>query len=649
LKALEKDRDLRCQTAAELRADLKRLQRDTTAGRRTDAGADSDRQPAVASNSSMSITAPTSSGAVLIAEARRHKVGVAVSAAALLVLVAAAGFGVYRAITGDRSSADTAERLRITPLTTSGDVRGCTSISPDGRYVVYCETDRATRAAVLRIRQVATGATVKLADGGGTTTFSPDGNFVFVVRDNAVFVVPAIGGEEPQRLTPPGMRATAVAVSPDGQQIAFVRRSILESSIIIAPREGSSERKLYGVASADGLIGVAPAWSPDGTVIAAGYRDGPPGELSAPAVVDAASGTLRRFTQPRWGTVHRLLWLHDGSGLVVSAVQPGEIHNQLWLVSYPGGEVKRITNDLHDYATTSIGLSRDDTIAVAQYTDAGDIWVSDPSGANPTSVTGGSTFNTVLGWTDDNQLVFRSEKPVRSLWTASPKGGTPRRVPIDLKDVATTLMSAGQNWIAYTNVGSTPGMWRVNLDGSGRRQLTQSFRHANPRPTPDGAWIVYADWESKQPATWKLAAGGGQPVLLTERVGHPVPSPDSQRYWAIILTDRPTADEPQSGIGIFRLSDGTLEKTINPGRIGAFVQNGRPQWAPDGQSLVFIRTSDENVSNLWTLPLDGTEPRQLTQFERDRIFSYAFSPDGRMLATSRGHIRGDIVLLRNFR
>jgi len=92
-----------------------------------------------------------------------------------------------------------------------------------------------------------------------------------------------------------------------------------------------------------------------------------------------------------------------------------------------------------------------------------------------------------------------------------------------------------------------------------------------------------------------------------------------------------------------------LEEVLNPGRIGAFVQNGRPQWAPDGQSLVFIRTTEENVSNLWTLPLDGSESRQLTQFERDRIFSYAFSPDGTMLATSRGRVSGDIVLIRNFR
>jgi hypothetical protein len=47
----------------------------------------------------------------------------------------------------------------------------------------------------------------------------------------------------------------------------------------------------------------------------------------------------------------------------VSATQTGETHNQLWLISYPAGRVKRITNDLHDYSPSGFGVSVDDTIA----------------------------------------------------------------------------------------------------------------------------------------------------------------------------------------------------------------------------------------------------------------------------------------------
>jgi Tol biopolymer transport system component len=73
-----------------------------------------------------------------------------------------------------------------------------------------------------------------------------------------------------------------------------------------------------------------------------------------------------------------------------------------------------------------------------------------------------------------------------------------------------------------------------------------------------------------------------------------------------------------------------------------------PRWTPDGRSIVHIRTS-ANVSNLWSAPVDGGEPSQLTHFERDLIFSYAFSADGQRLAMSRGNTSGDLVLIRDFR
>ncbi len=84
-KALEKDRGLRYQSAAELGADLKRLKRDTDSGR------------ALAAESAGAPAAALSSDAVVAASlARRHKTGLAVALAAAVLVVAGVGYGLYR-------------------------------------------------------------------------------------------------------------------------------------------------------------------------------------------------------------------------------------------------------------------------------------------------------------------------------------------------------------------------------------------------------------------------------------------------------------------------------------------------------------------------------------------------------------------------
>ena len=80
---------------------------------------------------------------------------------------------------------------------------------------------------------------------------------------------------------------------------------------------------------------------------------------------------------------------------------------------------------------------------------------------------------------------------------------------------------------------------------------------------------------------------------------------------------------------------------------GALVEHV-PLKAAGVEGAALVRTEDD-VQNLWHVPLEGGEPEQLTGFDEDRIREFAWSPDGARLVVSRGRVDNDIVLLKNFR
>lgn len=124
-KALEKDRELRYRSAADVSADLKQLRRDVAASAATPA---SSAQPAAAA------TAP-----------RSRQPLIAAAAVAALVIVAA-GFYVWRPGAGSTSPSMTPfEKLQVTQLTSTGNAFRPV-VSPDGKYVVYLQTERPVRA-----------------------------------------------------------------------------------------------------------------------------------------------------------------------------------------------------------------------------------------------------------------------------------------------------------------------------------------------------------------------------------------------------------------------------------------------------------------------------------------------------------------------
>jgi Tol biopolymer transport system component len=466
-----------------------------------------------------------------------------------------------------------------------------------------------------------------------------------------LLVIPALGGgEEPRRLLTDIQGATAVSL--DGERLAFIRHVVAANAppsqqVIEVKRDGTEPRVVHA-----GRIGEAwfqtssLDWAPDGRSIAAGYRGRDIGMLMAPVLIDAATGKAQQLTDQRWRTVGRTAWLRDGSGVIFTATHAGDSGFQLWLVSQPGGEVKRITNDLHNYAPANFDVDAAGTIVARQIVSTGNLWISDAKGEGLRRLTSGSRSDSVVGWIDDGRVLYMTDSPEKSLWSVSSDGGAPKRLPIDARGMENISIAPGQNWIAYGTYG-VPNIWRVNLDGTGRRQLTQTGYDRVPHVTRDGREILYNHWGGGTPTMWKMPSGGGTPVRLVQRAGLGIPSPDGQRFLAVTLSES-TDESTGMKLRIFRMSDGTLERSVEAAGAPLWVQNQLAQWSADGQSMIFRRSPD-GISNLWAVRLDGGEPQQFTKFDGDAIFSYAFSPDGTRIAMSRGRITGDIVIIRNFR
>jgi len=71
-----------------------------------------------------------------------------------------------------------------------------------------------------------------------------------------------------------------------------------------------------------------------------------------------------------------------------------------------------------------------------------------------------------------------------------------------------------------------------------------------------------------------------------------------------------------------------------------------PQFTPDGKAIAF-RLTRSRATNIWEQPLAGGDPIELTKFSGGNMFAFAWSPDGKQLAFSRGQRKTDVVMMSN--
>ncbi|MCI0354729.1 MAG: serine/threonine-protein kinase, partial [Acidobacteria bacterium] len=543
-KALEKDQDLRYQSAAELRSDLKRLKRDSESGRVALAEV-----PSAAVSSATRREEISSDSQVAAALVRRHRKPLLIGGAALALVLGLLGYGSYRSITrspAPMASGVAGEKMRITRLTSTGTASHA-AISPDGKYVVHVVEEGGRPS--LWVRHVASSSNVQIVPPADliyrSLTFSQDGGFIYFQAAEAsnpplsrLFQVPVLGGTPRKLLTDID---SGPSFSPDGRQFAFIRGAPArgESALMLANSDGSGERKLGVRKRPLYYNNYRPAWSPDGAsiVVSAGAIAGRQRETLL--AVSAADGSEKRLTSQEWVFCRRPWWLSDGSGLVLQASDPDfDGRDQLWLVSYPGGQVRRITNDLNSYGGPSV--SADSTsLATVQREQLAGIWVAPLGDARRarqiSSGTGALDGVDGLAWMPDGRIVYTSTASGKlDLWIMNGDGSQARQLTTDPQAAFFPVVSPDGRTIVFTSVRTgNPNLWRMNADGGDLRQLTSGILEFTNGISPDGKWVLYTSSQSGQPAVWKVPLEGGKPEMVAASGYQASLSPDGKliAFW----------------------------------------------------------------------------------------------------------------------
>jgi len=632
-KCLEKDRELRYQSATELRADLKRIKRDSESQR-------------------FSTGAMKSSGTRSITKSKWIFAG-----AVVIFMVLAPVWGAYHWLK-PRLAQHAFQHYRISRLTSTGNVDQMT-ISRDGRYLTYVVIEAAGNS--LWVQQIATATNVRIlgpvSADLNVPTFSPDGNYIYYLRYDGnknlseIYRLPAVGGSPVKIISDGG----GFSISPDGLSIAFRRKNLkaepAEFDLILAEVNGSNERKILTVKGPEYMWVLN--WSPDGRTIIVGIDERGQGNINALATVSANGGPEHRFLHHTM--VFGMDWLPDGSGLVLSSpgLESTEGENsyapfQLWVFSFREANLRRLTNDLSEYMDVSL-TADGKSLGTPQKQMSSSIWIA--PAANPTQakeISGAGRMDGVRGlaWLPDGRLLYMGSETAPQIWQMDRDGNHRQQLthlPRSCQDPSATA-DGTTLWFSYAN-----NIWRMDADGSNARQVTTSKNSAwNAEVSPDGKWLTYHTREGPS----KVASDGGRPELLTpNEAGYATISPDGQ--W--IAFESWDKKSPQSVIEVVAADSGISRRFL------PFLPNSEDpvpaasnmgilpiRWTPSGDALTFVRTKD-GVSNLWSQPIDGRPARQITNFTSGLIWRHAWSRDGRYLAFARGNLSIDAVMLTDTR
>ena len=613
-KLLEKDRDLRCQTATELRADLKRMRRDTDSSRTV---------------------------AVSAVEPAKPQRSMLIPALVLVGIVAVVGLAYVVTSGREEPTPEFTRFLDLNPssrqLTSQLGIEGALSLSPDGALFVYM--DQTSGNWDIYRRRIDGENTMNLTEGSPVNdtqpSFSPNGESIAFRsnRDGVGIFVMGATGESVQRLTDFGFNPTW---SPDRTKVLFATEGVGPN-----PYARNSVSSLWTVDVAteeptkifDGDA-VQPDWSPNGHRIA--YWALPPtGAQRDILTIPAAGGDPVAVTDDAaldWNPV----WSPDGNYLYFSSDRSGTMN--LWRV--PIDEETGLTLGPPDQVTFALsgqpaGLSisldgkrlayRVFHITTNVMKVGFDPTTNTPRGEPELVTQGSGNFVEPDVSADGMSLVFRSGRGQEDIYFISSDTTGQRQLTNDRNQDRQARWSPNDSKIAFASTRSgSYQLWTVKQDGSGSTQLTYAPGEAEvPVWSPNGSRIAYVRW-----LTGAFIMDADKPWVEQEPVQLP-PLGDGDGYfiawsWSSDgqwLAGHGAAGAPP-GIYVYSLESEEYEKLTDT--------SGGPRWLSDNRTLVYnaaggIRAVDRVSKQVWEV-LPGPGLGGVVPSPEDDTLYYNFFP-----------------------